>query len=73
MVTIRTRDGGVHSERVGHSRGHAARGGVTWDDLDAIWSEALPDQDVGSWISRMRKLEDLEHVGEVLQLFTEQP
>ncbi|MER5913946.1 MmgE/PrpD family protein [Streptomyces sp. NPDC001982] len=73
VVTIRTQDGKTVTERVDHPRGHSTRGGVTWDDLSAKWREAEPDQDASSWIAGARKLEDLEDVGHLTGLFTEQP
>ncbi|MGW1027857.1 MmgE/PrpD family protein [Streptomyces sp. NPDC002577] len=73
VVTIRTEDGRTVAERLDHPRGHSARGGVTWDDLATKWREAQPDEDVGSWISGARKLEDLENVGQLVGLLSKQP
>ncbi|MER5805772.1 MmgE/PrpD family protein [Streptomyces mirabilis] len=73
VVTIRTRDGRTVSARVDHPRGHSARGGATWDELTAKWREAAPEQDVDSWIASTRKLDDLDHVGQLTSLFSTQP
>ncbi|MFJ8026884.1 MmgE/PrpD family protein [Streptomyces sp. NPDC096311] len=73
VVTITTRDGRAVTERVDHPRGHSARGGVTWDELTAKWQEAASAQDVDSWTVSARKLDDLEHVGQLSGLFGERP
>jgi len=73
VVTITTRDGRKVSEQVDHPRGHSARGGVSWDELAVKWRDAAPEQDVDSWIVASRKLGDLEHVGRLSNLFTNQP
>jgi len=71
IVTITTIDGATFSHRVEHPRGHSQRGGATWSELEQKWREGLPECDVGRMVALSQRLEQLEDVNELLDVFTE--
>jgi 2-methylcitrate dehydratase PrpD len=69
IVAITTVGGATMSMRVDHPKGHSARGGLTWDDLYGKWREGLPDIDVDKMLSTAQRLESLDDVNELLNVF----
>jgi 2-methylcitrate dehydratase PrpD len=59
-VAITTTNGSVFAQRVDWPRGHARRGGTTWEELSAKWHDALPNRDVDRPLQLARRLEDLD-------------
>jgi hypothetical protein len=69
IVAITTVSGATMSKRVDYPKGHSARGGLTWDDLYGKWREGLPDIDVDKMLSTAQRLESLDDVNELLNIF----
>jgi 2-methylcitrate dehydratase PrpD len=72
-VTVRRQDGTARSLRIDHPRGHSQRGGVTWDDLAAKWKDGLPNHDIARAITLASRLEELEDVRELVNVFHGSP
>jgi 2-methylcitrate dehydratase PrpD len=68
-VTITTETGTTVSCTVESPRGHALRGGTTWDELSAKWRDALPAYDVDRQIALAKRMDDLESVTELVDAF----
>jgi len=68
VVTLQRAGGDSVSLRIDHPKGHSLRGGATWQELSAKWREALPECDVDELVSRARRLDELDGVGELLDL-----
>ncbi|CAE6843206.1 MmgE/PrpD family protein [Paraburkholderia domus] len=69
IVAITTMDGSTVSMRVDHPRGHSKRGGLTWAELSGKWHEGLPECDVDRMLAIAQRLEDIEDVTELLDVF----
>jgi 2-methylcitrate dehydratase PrpD len=68
-VRITTRAGLDVTRLVSWPKGHSAAGAITWEDLAAKWSEALPEVNIGRVIALARGLEQLDDVEELLRAF----
>jgi 2-methylcitrate dehydratase PrpD len=64
-----TTAGGTVKKRVEHPKGHSRRGGATWQDLATKWHEGLPECDVDHMIALAQRLDDIDDVTELLDLF----
>lgn len=69
IVAITTVGGSTVKMRIDHPRGHSKRGGLTWADLSAKWHEGLPECDVDRMLALAQRLEDIEDVTELLDVF----
>ena len=70
IVAITTTGGSTVSMRVDHPKGHSRRGGLTWEELAGKWREGLPECDVDRMIAIAERLEQVEDVTELLDVFT---
>jgi 2-methylcitrate dehydratase PrpD len=68
-VSITTVRGSTVSHRIDWPRGHSQRGGVTWADLSEKWRDALPECDVDRMLGLAQRIEDIEDVTELVDLF----
>jgi len=69
IVTIDTVAGTSHTLRVDHPRGHSQRGGVSWAELAEKWHEGLPDCDVDRMVVLAQRLEQLDDIRDLADLF----
>ena len=69
-VHITTQDGRRVSRRVDAPRGHALREAVSWSDLADKWRDGLPDCNVEKMIALASRLEQLEDVHVLTEVFT---
>jgi 2-methylcitrate dehydratase PrpD len=72
-VTITTEDGRRAARRVDAPRGHASRGGASWEDLAEKWRDGLPHADMGHAMALSRKLEQLADVRTLADAFQAAP
>ena len=72
-VTVRRKDGSAVSLRIDHPRGHSQRGGVTWDELAGKWQDGLPNHDIARAILLAGRLEELDDVRELVDVFRASP
>ena len=68
-VTIETTDGLSFALRIDHPRGHSRRESVTWSDLAEKWRGTLVDCDVESALRLAQRLDELEDVRELSNVF----
>jgi len=68
-VRITTRAGLDVTSLVNWPKGHSAAGAITWEDLAAKWTEALPEVNIARVIALARGLEQLDDVEELLRAF----
>lgn len=72
-VTVRRKDASAVSLRIDHPRGHSQRAGVTWDELAAKWKDGLPNHDIARAIMLAERLEELDDVRELVDVFRGSP
>ena len=68
-VRITTTGGASLAWRVDWPKGHSAGSGITWEDLAAKWTEALPEVNIRQLVTLCRALDQLDDVEELLRIF----